>query len=249
MNVRLLKSATLEELRDTVPANLELYRSGNFASLEIDDTLSFELETIIDTQKLSEVKVPKGPDLYEVENSIAIYQAFQNLSPYEARDERLWTYYIHTSLLEYSRKRWPIPNDDEAAINQIRSHFFARDKRQIERDNAASRLWWMTHLCARVTSLELSVALEAFLYKSDVRANLIERPTTSQSSELFGAVLAKLIASYNGKRLLFERNTFRSMMLELNSVGGYKLIDCFNPNQADMLVENVIASKLQLSEI
>lgn len=107
----------------------------------------------------------------------------------------------------------------------------------------------VTHLCARVSSIDLATALEAFLYKSDVRANLIERPTTSQSTELFGAILAKLISSYKGKRILFDRKHFRPMMAELNSIGGYKLIDCFNPNQADKLVDNVISSKLQLAEI
>lgn len=249
MKIRLLKSATMEELRDAVPDNLDLYRSGSFSNLAIDDALWFELDVEINEEKLSEIGLPKGPDLYEVDNCITLYEAFKNLSPYEARDERLWAYYVHTSLLEYSRKRWPIPSNDEDAIKQIRSHFFARDKRQVERDNAASRLWWMAHLCARVPEIDLATALEAFLYKSDVRANLIERPTTSQSTELFGAILAKLITSYRGKRILFDRKHFRPLMAELNSVGGYKLIDCFNSSQADNLVDRVISNKLQLADI
>lgn len=107
------------------------------------------------------------------------------LSPYEARDERLWAHITHTHMLEYARKRWPIPEDPVAAVGHIRAHFFAKEQRQIERDNAASRLWWMAHLCGRVRGLELSDTLKVFLYRTDVRASIIERPTVSQNRNLF----------------------------------------------------------------
>lgn len=249
MKARLLKGATVEELRHSVPTNLAYYRTGDFSHLAVDDALWFELGLEVDETRLNELKFSKGPDHYEVENCIILFDAFKDLTPYEARDERLWAYIVHTNLLEYSRKRWPIPSDNKAAAAHIRRHFFARDKRQTERDNAASRLWWMAHLCARISSVQKNTALEAFLYKSDVRANLIERPTTSQSSELFGAILGKLIASYNGKRNLFERAAFRKLMAELNSIGGYKLIDCFDQTQATEVVDKLISEKLALSEL
>lgn len=249
MKARLIKAAALEELRDAVPTNLAAYRSGNFENLVVDDSLWFELEIEIDESKFFEMKLSKGPDHFEVDNCLKLYEATGNLTPYEARDERFWAYLVHTHLLEYSRRRWVIPNDDELAIAHIKRHFFARDRRQTERDNAASRLWWMAHLCARVPSLNQETALEAFLYKSDVRANIVERPTVSQSSELFGAILGRLIKSYNGNKKLFERAAFRKLMAEINSIGGYKLIDCFNQNQATEVIDALIADKLSLSEI
>jgi hypothetical protein len=47
-----------------------------------------------------------------------------------------------------------------AAVGHVRAHFFAKEQRQIERDNAASRLWWMAHLCRRVKELDLSDTLK-----------------------------------------------------------------------------------------
>ncbi|MBM7326591.1 hypothetical protein JS562_26380 [Agrobacterium sp. S2] len=122
--------------------------------------------------------------------------------------------------------------------------FFARDKRQTERDHSVSRLWWMAHLCARVPIFDLKLALSAFLFKSDVRANLIERPTSSQSTALFGAVLRKLIESYEGDKELFNRRRFRDLMAEINSLGGYRLIDCFDANQANESISRIISEKL-----
>jgi hypothetical protein len=240
MKARYLRGATLEELRGSIFENLDHYRTGNFNSLKLDTTLWFEHETEVLESHLGEMKQPLGAEYYEVENCMALHDAFANLSPYEARDERLWAYYVHTDLLAYARARWPIPKDQELAVAHIAKHFFARDKRQTERDNAASRLWWMAHLCARVVKVPRKEALAAFLYRSDVRANLIERPTTSQSTELFGAILNKLVISLAGDRQLFERRAFRRLMSSINSVGGYKLIDCLDSGAADQIVSELI---------
>jgi hypothetical protein len=247
MKAKFLRSAALEDLRSRVADNLDEYRHGSFASLVADSSLWFEHTLDVREEQLTAIKLPTGPDLYEVENCLSLYDAFAALSPYEARDERLWAYYVHAELLPYARARWPIPADDQEAVSHIQKHFFAKEKRQLERDNAASRLWWMAHLCARVPNIPRQQALSAFLYRTDVRANLIERPTTSQSAELFSAVLAELVKSYAGQRRLFDRLVFRRLMSEINSVGGFKLIDCLDEQQAAEVVSEIIQNKLGLS--
>ena len=87
------------------------------------------------------------------------------------------------------------------------------------------------------------------MFRSDVRANLVERPTTSQTISLFATVLGKLVQSYNGKRRLFERNTFRNFMREINSVRGYKLLDCLTPLAVEEIVGSIIIEKLSLSQL
>src|SRR5262249_2682626 len=86
------------------------------------------------------------------------------------------------------------------AGTHVRTHFFAKEHRQVERDNAGSRLWWMAHLCRRVKGLELRDSLNVLLYRADVRASIIERPTVSQNSNLFSAVIEKLRQSFEGKK-------------------------------------------------
>ena len=246
---RFLRHSALDELRNQVEQNLASYRSGDFDRLVVDGSHWFDHSVEIDEEALAGLKAPEGQNHWEPENCAILYNAMAGVSPYEARDERIWAYLTHTDLLIYTRLRWPIPADDREAAAHVRKHFFARDKRQVERDNAASRLWWMAYLCSRVSSLDLHDALEAFLFRSDVRANIVERPTSSQSVELFGAIVRRLWDSFAGERRLFERGTFRRFMREINSVGGFKLLDCLNAAQIDAILDEIINERLQLVKL
>jgi hypothetical protein len=161
----------------------------------------------------------------------------------------LWVYLTHTTLLDYARKRWPIPEDDEEAEKHIRKHFFASDRRQMERDNAASRLWWMGHLCQRVEGLPLEDALKAFLFRSDVRANIIERPTISQATNVFAVIIERLWESLNGKQALFDRQKFRQLMMEINSIGGFRLLDCLSERDVGAMVDQAVLDRLSITAL
>lgn len=239
MSIRILRDATVANLRKQIRDNLDRYRAGDFSYLDLDASLSLELAISPNGAALSNVKMPVGGQLFEVENCIAVYQYLEQLTPYDARDERLWCYLSHTTLLGYARTRWPIPADDEKAVAHIQTHFFARTNRQIERDNAVSRLWWMAHLCDRVAGVPQKVALEAFLYRADVRANIVERPTISQSTNLFSVILKGLIKSMSGTKALFDRKNFRDVMIEINSIGGFKLLDVLPETELSAIFDTV----------
>jgi len=223
MKARFFKAVKVQELLAAVGENLELYRAGNFDFLVNDPANYFETDFEINADKLSRIDCGKD-NLKEVENCILMYEAMGKISHYLARDERLWIYLTHTLLLSYVRNRWPIPDDDEKAIKYIRNHFFCIGARGIERDNASSRLWWMASLCNRTDGLSLEEALACLLFQSDVRANIVERPTTSQNIRIFSAILKKLYESYKVDKKLFERDRFRSVMKWLNLAGGVKLL-------------------------
>ena len=224
MKANFLKSYKVKELLSKISENLDVYRTGNFDHLVADTSCQFETSLEIDESKLSAIQVGCNPTDREVENCMLIMDAMGEISHYLARDERLWVYLSHTLLLSYARARWPIPEDNEAAIGHIRTHFFCNGDRGIERDNAASRLWWQASICSKVSGIPSEEALTCFLHTSDVRANLIERPTTSQITNVFSAILRKLHESYNSDKKLFERKRFRSIMKELNLAGGVKLL-------------------------
>jgi hypothetical protein len=246
---RFLRLSALETLREAVPDNLDAYRMGNFDHLLVDKSLYFETKLDIDTDGLANLADPVGGELYDVGNCEFCYRSMPGLTPYEARDERLWVYLTHTFMLEYARKRWPIPPDAPAAIGHVRRHFFAREQRQIERDNAVSRLWWMAHLCGRVRGLQLSDSLRVFLYRTDVRASIIERPTVSQNLNLFSTIIRKLQDSYVGHKRLFERTTFRRLMQEINSVGGVQLLDAMTEAQIGNIIDGILHRQIGLSEL
>ncbi|QKO21974.1 DUF6339 family protein [Rhodoferax sp. BAB1] len=235
--MRLLRAKTVDFLTKEIESNLGRYRSGDFDFLTNDPANYFEIDTNFEPDALKDVYCVDG-DLREVDCCEAIYTVLGHVPPYVARDPRLWVYMSHVHLLHYTRSRWPIPEDDVEALVHVKKHFFAEGTRGIERDNAASRLWWMAALCDRVEELDLKSALTAFLHQSDVRANIIERPTTSQTVPVFSAVIQKLHESYLGDKSLFERDRFRAVMKSLNLKGGTKLLEVMEASDVKSIVDS-----------
>jgi len=241
MKARFFKEKYLKELELKIEDNLEKYRSGHFDfEANIPDHY-FEVAFEIDDAKLKTL-LPANKNEAEVKNCILIFEAMKNLTPFHARDARLWVYLTHTVLLSYTRARWVIPADDIAAVKFIKDHFFCIANRGIERNNAASRLWWMAALCNHTHGLSLEDALTTLLYQSDVRANIVERPTTSQCLNVFSAILRKLHESYHTDKKLFERTLMREAMKKLNLAGGVKLLGVLPDQQINKLVEDCLTS-------
>ena len=235
MKARFFKEKYLKELELSIAENLELYRKGNFDSVANNTDNYFEVAFEVNEVKLKSL-LPSNKNEAEVQNCMLIYEAMQNLTHFHARDARLWVYLTHTVLLPYSRARWVIPTDNVAAIKFIKDHFFCIANRGVERNNAASRLWWLAALCNRTQGLSLKDALTTLLYQSDVRASIVERPTTSQCLNIFSANLRKLHESYLADKKLFERSLMREAMKKLNLAGGVKLLGVLPEQQVNALV-------------
>lgn len=240
MKARFFKAQIVRDLSLRIRENIELYRKGNFEFIVNDPDNYFDTDLDIDDIKLKLIQCDNA-NQYEVENCQLMYEAMGNLNHYLARDDRLWTYLTHTLLLEYARKRWPIPEDDEKAIKHIKNHFFCIGARGVERDNSASRLWWMASLCKRANGLSFSDSLKCLLHQSDVRANIVERPTTSQNINIFSAILKKLNESYQTDQKLFEREKFRNVMKWLNLFGGVKLLGALPESKIIMILDECIS--------
>ena len=167
----------------------------------------------------------------DAEDSLAIYNALQQLTPQQAADPRLWVGLTHFELYEYVRRRWNSPldsNDDvEKRRNYIRNHWFVRGNRGLYRDNGASRLWWMGRiitLIAEDSGLDQHRVGELLLKMTDVRANLIERTSTASNIRL-AAEITLTLDLYSEEPRIFNRQVFRTWMIELNRLGGTILLD------------------------
>lgn len=249
MKIRLLRERALTELRANVSENLNRYRNGDFSYLAVDPSLSFEIDNELDEQEIKNLRPPSGDENFEVENCITMLSALKSLTPFQAADERLWAMLSHTLLLSHARLRWPIPKDNKMATQHVLTHFFGANERRLERDNVGARLWWMGHLCDRVKGMSLRKSLEILLYRSDVRANIVERPTTAQSVTIFGSLIAHLAKSYDGRKKLFERQTFRNLMIKINGLGGYRLLDALDDKDVDKIIDEIISGDLRLSAV
>jgi hypothetical protein len=249
MKARFLRERALEALRGDIENNLERYRKGDFEYLARNLAYYFETPIDIDEVKLRTVQEPADGNEFDAENSLTVGNAMGTLGAYQAGDERLWAYLTHTLMLGYTRARWPIPEGNEQARKHIENHFFGKSLRGRERDNAVSRLWWFHHVASRTDGLATDKALEVLLFQSDVRANLLERPTTAQSIPVFSAVMAKLSDSYAGKQNLFVRNTFRTLMIKLNGVGGHNLLDVKTKKSIEHYLDQFISTDLGIKEL
>lgn len=249
MKVKLVRERALAELRSKIRVNLDLYRAGSFDHLDLDPALSFMTDIELVEEEVSKLRTPVGPQNFESENCVTMLAALPNLTPYQAADERLWGMLSHTVLLSHARARWPIPAKADEAEAHIRTHFFGQTQRQLERDNIGARLWWMGHLCSRVKGMPLKQTLDVLLFRSDVRANIVERPTTAQSVPVFSALLRKLAQSHGGKKKLFDRNVFRSLMVHLNGLGGYKLLDALDAKAVEELIDDLVSTRLRVSTV
>jgi hypothetical protein len=240
MKMQLIRAMELKDLFDNVESNLDRYRHGRFEYLIDDSSRSLQTNIEIDNDMISKIDCTLNNSEEEIKNCVLLFDSITDLTPYLARDERFWVYLSHTYLLDYSRKRWPIPEDPQKAIEFIHLHYFVSGARGFERDNSVSRLWWMASLSKRVISLPLEKVLQSFLYMSDVRANIIERPTTSQNTEVFSAILEILHESYCSDKALFERELFRKLMKNLNLRGGTQLLDVLNKNDIKKILKEYI---------
>lgn len=239
-NLRLLKASVVEHLFENVANNIDRYKHGDFNQILSDPSSYISAGIAVDVSKVAIFANGPFNESSDLECCMAIWDLLPPtaLSRSVARDERLWVPLTHGTFLHYSRQRWPIPNDHEKAVSFIRKHFFARNARNVERDNAVSRLWWMSAICSVVQDSELKEVLSIFLYKSDVRANIVERPTTAQNPMLLAKVISELKRSYVTDKLLFERSTFREFAKRLNLAGGTRLLD----GLADEDIHQVVTS-------
>lgn len=103
-------------------------------------------------------------------------------------------------------------------------------------------------MCARIEGLSMKEGLDVLLHRADVRANIVERPTTSQSIPVFSAILRKLAKSYAGNKVLFERRLFRPLMIKLNGLGGYVLLDALDTKSVERLLASIIEKDLKVTE-
>lgn len=243
MKLCILKMPPLLELKRSVKENLDKYLSGDFNTYFMDPANLIELDLEIDINRFAEF-LPGKTNKDEVHNCILMSEILKEITPYMARDERLWVYLTHTYLLDYSRQRWELgKKSGNDLIRHIDSHFFASDKRGIERDNAAARLWWIAALCNRVEGVPLKDVLDCLLLYSDVRASIIERPTTSQCLNVFSALAKKLFAEYKKEKTeIFERKTFRELMKKLNLFGGIKLLDTMKECDINSFIDKTLSN-------
>ncbi|MDE2744961.1 MAG: DUF6339 family protein [Chloroflexota bacterium] len=179
------------------------------------------------------------PASTDAANALALFESFSQLSPYQASDQRVWTYLCHNECRSYVAARWlrGYDPDSPGAIERVLNHFFVRGNRSLIRDNGLSRLWWLGSIAHKADPAEPRRFLDILLYRQDVRSALIERPSVSMNLDVLKAIYAVMKEDFETEdRALFQRGPFREWMKNLNRRGGVILLDAVPPPTLDALI-------------
>ena len=233
MSIKIIKRGVVQALYKDVPKNLNRYITADFDDLLFDEYIRDVKDTDFDQSDVVSLCSERGGS-HDAENAFIVYNSLKGMTPYLARDERVWVYLTHVPCLEFTRKRWlRYDANEEDIINDIRSHFFARigGSRAFERNNSVASLWWWAFVSNRYENAPLERTLEAFLTYTDLRSSIIERPTTSRSTPVFSAIMDVVF-----KRMYSEpnpeffkrrsnRGIYREWLKAINRHGGIRLYD------------------------
>jgi len=166
---------------------------------------------------------------FDFDSAKAIYEAYKDLEPIQASDERFWTYLAHVDLYPYMVERWPeVYNGDSTNLSKyILDHWFLSSSAQNNLlRHALSGLWWSVHLSVdeeRENKYELT---EIFFRNLDF-------PTRTMGTYKFGrhkeAVLGILEFIQENEDLFKSKfqNKTRFVTKHLNVIGGVKPLSYF----------------------
>ena len=161
----------------------------------------------------------------DFETAVEVFEAFKNLEPIQASDERLWAYLSHVDLYPYMIKRWSDVYTGNAIKpdNYIRDHWFLESTIQSNLlRHAISGLWWAVYLSVDEKRGEKKYELTKILFRQ------LDFPTRTLGTYKLGrhkeAVIG-ILEFIQENELLFKKNyedRVRFITKHLNLIGGVK---------------------------
>ena len=248
MEISILKHEEVKRLQNDIEKNVNQKKYGVFGFEKyLDPSKVVPLKnTEFNEDLFSQLDLKKG-GAQDAINAKIIYESLKGLTPYSARDSRVWTYLSHTSGRKFAHRGISDIDDQAKKIKAINENFFihGNSARVFHSRHSLSKLWWAAHMCFNHSDLSIDRALEVFCTKTDFRAQMIERPNTWQDPMVFRAMLNIANKRWNGPRELspfFERNKendapYRHWNKLVNRHGGVRLLSVLGKNAIEDLLE------------
>lgn len=133
------KSNYVSTLKDECKAGITICKYASEA-YDIDISQIRSLANVYHPEGLLQKMMDAESDF---EAAVALYEAYNNISPLLASNESFWVYLTHTELLPYCQKRWSKVLDEDVSANYILDHWFVSSQGLMR--NALASLWWSVY--------------------------------------------------------------------------------------------------------
>ncbi|MBE8721189.1 DUF6339 family protein [Sphingobacterium pedocola] len=218
----IFKDKYVKKLKDEL--NVDFYKGNEFI---YDKKQILMLPNINHKEGLSE-RLDASDDC---KSAIQIYEAFKELEPIQASDERLWTYLSHVDLYPYMIKRWNDVQKGTAKDNQkfILDHWFLSSSAQSSlMRHAIAGLWWSVYLSIDYSRKENKYDLTKILFRQlDFPTRTLGVYKLGRHKEAVIGILEFIEDNEGLFKTKFEHKT-RFVTKHLNVIGGVKPISYYD---------------------
>ena len=236
MKIPIFSQSIVSDLYNNLEKNLDGYLKGfnesffknNYNNLIENTEISDEF-----SEKLN-IDNSLSPGMLDVKNSITVYKELKGITPYQARDGRIWCALSHKFFREYALYRHiervtAANKTDEWQLKILRQHFFTKGGlRGIDRYNVASRLWWNGYVVDRCREQhDFEELIHVLCANTDIRQMIVERPGIFQIPVVTLAVLLSL-KKYNETKNILSREVYRKWIILINNGGGQNMYATMN---------------------
>ena len=249
MELCCLKGNALDTLKTGLPTTYEKYlreRDNSWVAEVCGENPFVKFREVPDF----ELAPPDtGLDAGEIDfrNSKILYKNLHFLTPRQAADERFWAGLCHDTFYDYVRRRWGYDKPDNLrgikeaeTIERIKNRFFFNgNAREKLLTNTLSKYWWAGH----VFGLD---GLDA-LGSKDFYSKLFSIASRSFiGNETLRGGFIKFLRHFKERGTTLNREKhIQSAMIELNKIGGTKVLDCLTEDEvAAIMIEHVQGRKI-----
>ena len=218
----------VQNLRNDVTsgASLDFYKSERFV---YDKNRVLSLPNIDVEVGLINKLDPKN----DFKAAVAIYEAYKDLAPIQASDERFWVYLAHVDFYPYMVKRWPEVYSGTTSNpgKYILDHWFLSSSAQNSLlRHAIAGLWWSVNLSVDETKGENKYDLTKILFRQlDFPTRTLGTYKLGRHKEAVFGILEFIQENEDLFKNKFQDKT-RFATEHLNIIGGLKPISYFDRN-------------------
>lgn len=245
--IRYMKEDAMQRIKHSVYSNKEKYKNNKPWVADLFEKNNWFIESNIRINNFDLI-IPDDNNVYDLNNVKILYDNMKNLQPYQANEERLWSYLTHVYLWDYMRKRWPVEKyydkKKNKFENRMHEHYFlkSKTKRALIR-NGISRLWWFGYVTYEENSSNSYALTEILLYTQDIAESVFGRHF-SNNPQIVKSLLSVLKEKIDNGYDMPDRDTIRSLCKYLSHLGGAMIIDSLEVEE----LKNKLRKRLEFIE-